>query len=50
MYVRQQAMSDVERVVEAVNGLTIHAAEMAAAGDFSHEEARAFLEPHRAPG
>jgi hypothetical protein len=44
VYVREQAMSDVEPVVEAVNELTIHAVAMAEAGDFSHEEARAFLE------
>ena len=37
-------MSGVERVVDAVSELTIHAAAMAQAGDFSDEEARAFLE------
>lgn len=37
MYVREQAIRDVERVVDSINGLTIHAAAMAEAGDFSHD-------------
>ena len=43
VYVREQAISDVERVVEAMAEVTARAKAMVDQGDYTDEEARAFL-------
>lgn len=44
VYIRERALGDVERVVEAISELTIGATAMVDRRDFTHEEERAFIE------